>query len=366
MAITEMYVSATATGLDPGTSAGAPWTWGQMLSGLASGQRANIKAGTYTRLTAADAFTNAGTTASPMLLRGYNSAIGDLDSQAPGSDGSWTTTSWPIIQYTSGGLTIPAYCKIDQCAIDNSVNGNTLVVNNGGIISRSKVTNSIALGGSIRVISGSAATFDVMACEVGASSSNASAILVNMSHGDVIGNLLRGAANGGVIGVMVNTTVAMRMNRFRDMNNAVNANNSGTPGLAIVDGNSFRNIDGNVINNAGLVAATNNAAWGNGSTSRWYNSTTSVRRHFQNNNAIGNMGAADVNPGDWPTYGNVSLSADPFVSTTDLSPNSTSGGGLVLKSAGYIAPIDIGAIQFAPSGGGGGMLVNPGQHGGGG
>lgn len=64
------------------------------------------------------------------------------------------------------------------------------------------------------------------------------------------------------------------------------------------------------------------------------------------------------------------LTADPFASESDLRPNSTAGGGAVLRAAGLV-PIgqsggnnDIGAVQHADPAGGGGVINHPGMDGG--
>lgn len=114
MALTERYVTSThtdASGHD-GTE-GDPWSWAQMLTDAAAGDRCNVKAdGTYARTTAADAITNAGTAASPIWIRGYHTTPGDgYQGRANGGRGALVTTHMPSITYTNGAISEPdGYC----------------------------------------------------------------------------------------------------------------------------------------------------------------------------------------------------------------------------------------------------------------
>ena len=103
MALTDRYVSSAAGGGGDGSS-GSPWTWAEMLTSANAGDRVNVKAdGTYSRTTNNDSFTNAGTAASPIWIRGYSSTIGDGNGGRD-SNTDLVTTNMPSLTYTSGRI----------------------------------------------------------------------------------------------------------------------------------------------------------------------------------------------------------------------------------------------------------------------
>lgn len=79
MALTERYVSSTADGSGNGTSENSPWTLAQALTNASAGHRVNVK-GSFT-LSADFSPSNAGTNQSPIVWRGYQTSIGDLNNQ---------------------------------------------------------------------------------------------------------------------------------------------------------------------------------------------------------------------------------------------------------------------------------------------
>lgn len=165
MAFTEKYVSSAAGGSGDGLTAGAPFTWGQMVAeintGVGAGKRYNVKAdGTYTRSTD-DSMWGAlpgGTATSPICIRGYKTVIGDgyLGRDATGA---LITTNMPQLNYTDGRIELPQLSVFESLSIaytsTGSGNDRFIMTNNncsviGCKISTARTNNDtkvIGLGG---------------------------------------------------------------------------------------------------------------------------------------------------------------------------------------------------------------------------
>jgi len=103
MALTERYVSSAAGGGGDGSS-GSPWTWDEMLSSAAAGDRCNVY-GTFSLSSSDSAFSNDGTATQPIIVRGCSSAGSITDGyqgRTQGGAGPLDTTNMPAINYSSG------------------------------------------------------------------------------------------------------------------------------------------------------------------------------------------------------------------------------------------------------------------------
>lgn len=99
MALTERYVTQAAAGGGDGTS-GDPWTFAEAITNAVAGDRINIQSdGAYS--IGATTF-GAGTFAAPIIWRGYDTTIGDLDDLGRNANGTLNTTGMPAITITSG------------------------------------------------------------------------------------------------------------------------------------------------------------------------------------------------------------------------------------------------------------------------
>jgi len=350
MAWTERYVTNSGAGAADGTSLANAWSWATMLTSLSSGQRANVQ-GTISRTTASDTFTNAGTAAAPISIRGINSSDGDLDANGRTRGGALVTTNFPVVTYTTGGLTLPNYMVAEAVSFTSARTGSTVTAGNNGVLRRCKFANTHASSASaIGLTSGSNTTI-VDDCDATCASSSSSASAFSGTNLVLLRSLATGNTSGAgcINGGGGNQTLIACV--FRDAGYGYVTSGSGELWAC-----SFRNITNTYISQGvanGPISMQNCVAWGSGGSSKWYNSTTSVRHQFQCANFLGNFGASDTNEGDWPVYGEVALSADPFTSSSDLTLNDTAGGGADVKAAGYPAYLDGGAWQSQAASGGG-------------
>lgn len=113
---TERYVDPTATGGGDG-SAGNPWTWNESLTNAAAGDRVNVKVGTY----AGDntTMTADGTRGNPIVFRGYQTTIGDLDDN---TDSLVDGTEIPLLTGTvnGGGFNTCNYTFINHLSFNTN------------------------------------------------------------------------------------------------------------------------------------------------------------------------------------------------------------------------------------------------------
>lgn len=115
MAWTERYMDAAADAGGDGTTnatTGANCAWNNLTdaaAGVASGQRVNVKAGTYAHTTTTVTLATAGTTSAPIWWRGYKTTIGDLDD---GTAARVAGTDLPAITFSTGQLVLSAGYQI--------------------------------------------------------------------------------------------------------------------------------------------------------------------------------------------------------------------------------------------------------------
>lgn len=355
MAFTEKYVTNSGAGAADGSSLANAWSWATMLTSLSAGQRANVY-GAITRTTSLDTFANNGTTANPMAIRGINSTLDDLEANGRTRGGSLVTTNFPVITYTTGRLTLPSNCIGEHFSLTSAISGTSLAGNGTMLLRRCVIANTHATSASsIAITTAAGALFD---CDVSCASSSSSAKAIQSNAAALIEACkVTGNTSGAGCIDLSGSNACVKNCMLQDAGFGITSS-SVSNGNNSITGCSFRNITNNYLKTTATTGSfrqiVNNVAWGSGGSSQWYSSGGTVSANNQFNNFVGNMGVADADLGNWINRNGVTLTADPFTSSTDLTLNNTSGGGALVRAAGYPAYLDGGAWQHQDSGGGGG------------
>ena len=160
---TERYVNTNATGSGDGTSEATAWTLAQATtsaSGVSGSMRVNIQTGTYTLNASNLIFSVVAYSSAPVWWRGYNTTIGDIDTN--------NSLSKPVFIFTTGGVqftqpfqifsefvssganttsnglsvvsSVGAPTYIDRCQFTNTqtnANSSALLINGSAVVTRS-------------------------------------------------------------------------------------------------------------------------------------------------------------------------------------------------------------------------------------
>src|SRR5436190_1341444 len=104
MSLTARYVTATGTDTYANsTNPATPMSLTTAFANMTAADEIWIKNGSYTGRST-DTTTLDGTGVSPIVLHGYNSTTGDLDTPTYNADGSLVTTNYPVIEYNAASL----------------------------------------------------------------------------------------------------------------------------------------------------------------------------------------------------------------------------------------------------------------------
>lgn len=365
MAWTERYVRADAAGGGDGTTntnsgANGAWTLAEAIAAVSSGQRVNVKAGTYANAATSRTFATAGTTTAPIWWRGFNSTIGDLDSDE--------VTAKPAITFTTGVVGVTGAHQIFS---------NLDIVGTGmsGVLVNLQAAN-IHLD-RVRIENQNAATAAyAVACATGQArltrcwlkaTSTATRVAEVSTETSFVGCAFVGGGDGirisggaltvadcvfnDVGGHGVNLTAATS----RPMSIISNTFYSvGTDGIRLAALPSFAIISHNLITHSGGYGINNSTGTNTNVISRLGNVFYS--------NTSGN----ETGFGDSPSLGEGTESTTPYTNagSGDLSLVTgavSKGRGLpgAFENQSYTSYLDTGAVQRQESGGGGGLAANP-------
>lgn len=351
----------TAASVCTGNLGGSLATLPTANTATAAGNVINIKAGTYT-------LTSAITTASVSIWIGFGTTHGDrgtkpLITTATNSVNLFTLSASGAYQFRNLSMSDTAgtrerafvmnngtYFNLNDATLDgfsrgvDYSGGNALSISNVEI--KNSVSEAVTIGGSFLVAS-------IEACWM--HDNGGSAVNMTASNTTIIvsNSILSANANG--IATSNNSTFAAVVDNSDIANNTTDGVNYGTGSAANVQGpgNSF----------------TNNIIYGNGRYGINYaGGTTNGQGNLSGStNAYGGNGTANLNNVS-ATPGDLSLSANPFTSSTNFALNSTAGGGVIVKGSGFpgafpggstTGTINVGAVQGSGGGGGGGQVAFP-------
>ncbi len=362
MAWTEKYVSVAGAGAHDGTSEANAWTLAEALAAYAAGQRLNVKAGTYTNTTTNRTFGTAGTTTAPIWWRGYNTTIGDIDTD--------NTLTKPVISFTTGRFFVTAGYQ-DFSNLD--INGASTVaqVDISGThltFHRCRIECTGAGGMAVDTGSGADGPFEFTACWIKAASS-ADVIRVRNSC-SLMCCAIEGGANGAVLATNSGAVLNLDFCTFKDQGGdavrvtvgaglfATNCSvySPASDGIEFTAEPAYCKVVGCIFSECGGYGINNSTG----------TATARVRR--SHNLFYSNTSGKENGLGDTPSRSEQTDSASPFTdaASNDLSLVSGSnakanGPPGKFENETYTSYLDIGAVQRQEGAGGsaGARLVGP-------
>lgn len=210
MALVERYVSVAGGGAHDGTSEANAFTWAEMITNSATaadGTRYNIKAGSYSRTTATDAF-GVGSATGPLIFRGYSSVITDGYQGRTGDNGALVTTNMPTVTYTTGGLSAGSFTVVEALNITSAkTTSGTLFLGANSFILRCKVDNTVAGVNGVGIFynSSNAIVIDCDVTETGAT--GAGPAIGDMGTGSVLIGCRLKSTSGNAVRINVSSIV---------------------------------------------------------------------------------------------------------------------------------------------------------------
>jgi len=372
MALTEYYVNDAGSGTGSGTSEANAMSFATFTDYMstggsftaAAGDRFNIKGAITSRTTTTDTWVNGGTATSPVIVRGYGTAIGDGYQGRTNGNGDLNVTNMPTLTYTTGRLNVTGtFIIIESLNISTANSAAAVTLAASCAIVTCKVTNSSTNGAANGISLGTNGQSIILNCDAilsetgGGATAGVAVITAQGASQKVIGNRIKSVSSGGVVAratsviafntIFTNGSIGI----FVDVNSATNTIMCNTivagggDGIKIVTGTTtLQFLFGNMI--------TDNAGDGIDMTQTSIAGFLAFNRFRDNASSI-------ANGGDWITatsYGNVD-SGTTGTTATDYENYAGNDYRLVATSpatsAGLPAYASIGALQRSQTGGGG-------------
>jgi hypothetical protein len=368
MAWTDRYVRDDAAGGGDGTTntnsgANGAWTLAEAITNVTAGTRVNVRNGTYSNSTTVRTLAVAGTTSAPIWWRGFNTTIGDIE-----SDNALTK---PLIDFTTGNFVITVAfnyftnLRFNSAATTASSPGTvcTSSAGNDAAFWGCRFTNTAANANSYALnLTGQRNL--VRACFMTATSS-ATCLRQATGGGSVFyGNYI----GGGNIGVSSGGGASMIANVIDDpASHGISADAGG-----ILANNSIYSAGGDGIRiastTAGAIVANNVIANSSGWGINFSSGTNGASRLFSNVYRSNTSGEVNQLAEDW-RWVETSLGSDPWTNAASddfslVSAAKALGLPGVFENQSFIGYMDPGAVQRQEPAGGGGLLRHPGMSGG--
>ena len=367
-AIVEWYVNDAGSGTGTGTTEANAMSYATFLDFMstggsktaAAGDRFNIKGAITGRSTTTDTWVNGGTVVSPVIVRGYNSTIGDLTSVArTNGNGALVTTNYPTISYTTGFTDVTGNFIIIEALQMSSANTTsgaaTLRLSGTDIfVKRCYIFNSSTSANANAIASATGTRFGIIDNDIsltGASGGNAAIQSLSGAGGvsRIIGNRIKSQAFGINMGGVtqfvafntVYTTTGIGIRCAQTLSATVIYNTvvgGGADAIQVVTGNaSVQIIGGNMLTDNASGAGINMVNTSNGAFT--------FNNRFRDNN-----GTTYATPGLWisgTSYNDVTT--DTGGPETDYVNSAGNDYNLIwgspARGAGNPLFADIGALQ---------------------
>lgn len=342
MAWTERYVVSGGAGANDGTSEANAWDLPTMLSNYASGQRVNIKAGTYSSSTTDRTWSTAGTTTAPVWFRGYKSTIGDMDDHP--TSNRVDATDIPLFTSTTGRYFInAAYLKFSNISFTSAYTGAGTVLSRGGESNwyRCKFETTSTAGAAKAWDCATQDQHYISECYFNRPNTNSPVIAIGASHVHIYSSVIRGGDEG--IDVSGSKVVSFINNIFIDQNSECIWNDA-APYMTIC-GNIFYNPGTDAIEytaSQNTVSVVRNIFHTVGGYALNNSSGTDSSHYYIDGNVYYNINSGQLNGISESFQLNaIALSVDPFVDAAndDFNLNSTVNGGQTLRNETFAMPV---------------------------
>jgi len=333
MAFTERYLNYDlASGANDGTSEADAWqTWTDAISGAAAGDRVNVKR-TSSRIASGDVQWNvSGTAVAPIHIRAYETTIGDGGMFEQNNRFRCTGENVLVegIDISSGNTLLlwitGDMCCAYRCKVVSTSSAGAIATASDAVFVNCYIKAPIATNYVVQVWRGS-----LVGCYIevaaGAVSSGGRAVKVdvNSATNNVIGCIVKGNGDADLIGLAYQND--HRLQGGVCINNTIE--NCGI---------SVQMEKGTATGRYNVVIFQNNIIYNCVKAFENLQGTNvTTLGYFLNNNATGAVtGTAYTNMGDF-NFNKITLTADPFVDTTNYELNDSSGGGALCKFLGAI------------------------------